>query len=318
MMTIPAMSIRRGSPRSASSKRGFILVSVLFISSILLGAATTYALFARQEMRRASEEEFALIARSLADVTCETIKGWIASDSNEFDSELEIMYDQRYPFFLTYGTWDVTIKIEPQDRKIPLNGLFLPDGITLKAEYEYPWSEFWRLAGNEMLGDRVLDYLDTNTDARPGSVEETYYANGNISHISQLLHVDGMTPELLYGTGRDGEITLDAYFTVYGQGTVNINVAPLEVLSILDREIGADVAGSIIAYRTDNVIKDEKDLLKVPGISMASLTRLANLIAYKSVYFKVTMNITDGYRERVFEILLRKSGSGCVVEQWAE
>lgn len=316
-MTRRAMSI--GSQMPARRRRGFVLVTVLFISTILLGSAAAFAMFARQEMRRVSEEAFSLESRSLASVACSIASDWIAGDNNAFDSELEFYYDQEHPFFLTFGEWDVSISISPLSRLIQINGLFLPDGVTLKTEYEYAWAKFWNLAGDDRLGPLILDFLDADTEARPGSHEGEHYKNRRVSDLSELLHIDGITTEMLFAEPGKDAVTVDSFFTASGtNGMINVNVAPKHVLEILDADVGSDVAASIIAYRRDNAIADEKDLLKIPGFPMAAYARLSNIISYKSRFFLIQMKTSHAHRERNYEIIVEKSGNGCKIVRWEE
>ena len=299
-------------------KSGFVLITVLFISTLLLSAATTFAWFARQEMRRASHEEFALISRSLASVACQVIGSWIGGDSNNYDSELELLYMPDYPFLLFFGDWEVTAKITPQDRLVPINGLFLPDGVTMKTEFEYVWQEFWKQMGNDQLSLLILDFLDSDAEARPGSVEEEYYVNRKISHLSELLRIKRVERDMVYAQPDSDKLTIDRFFTVYGDGPVNINLAPREILAALDSEIGPDVADAIVIYRSENKIEGEKDLVKIPGFPMAAHTRLSNVLAYKSDYFLLDMKVTNANRERNFSVMLKKNGHACQILSWGE
>ncbi len=299
-------------------KNGFILVTVLFISTILLSAATTFAWFARQEMRRASQEEFALVSRSLASVACQIVGGWIGADGNSYDSEFELLYMPDYPFLLFFGDWEVTAKITPQNRLVPINGLFLPDGVTMKTEFEYTWQEFWKRMENDRLSLLLLDFLDGDTEARPGSVEDEHYVNRKISHLSELLRLEKMEREMLYAQPNSDRMTIDRFFTVYGDGPINVNLATREVLAALDPEIGPDVAEAISVYRSENKIEGEKDLVKIPGFPMAAHARLSNVLAYKSDFFLLDMKVTHVNRERNFSVMLRRSGRTCQILSWGE
>lgn len=304
--------------RKKSKKSGFILVTVLFISTLLLSAAATFAWFARQEMRRASHEEFALVSRSLASVACRIVGSWIANDSNNYDSEVELLYMSDYPFLLFFGDWEVTAKITPQDRLIPINGLFLPDGVTMRTEFEYAWQEFWGLMGNDQLSWLILDFLDSDTEARPGSVEEEFFVNRKIGHLSELLRIERVEKDMIYAQPESDAMTFDRFFTVYGDEKVNVNLAPKEILAALDTEIGPDVAEAIIDFRSENKIESEKDLVRIPGFPMAAHTRLANVLAYKSDHFLLDMKVANGSRERNFSIMLRRSGQTCQILSWGE
>lgn len=311
--------MRPGCRRSETSgEEGFILVTVLMISTLLLSSAVSFAWFARQEMRRAAGEEFTLVSRSLAQVALQTVSEWIGGDNNAYDSELEIIYNPMIPLVLPFDDWYVVVNIVPQDRLFSINDIFLPDGVTMRHELEYPWDEVWTRVGNDDLKVLVLDFLDTNEEARPGSKEEDYYVNRAIDDLSELLRLEDITPAILYQNPDEPRPTLDQYFTVFGGEKINVNLAPREVLSILDKDIGTDVADSIIRYRGEAFITSEKDLIKIPGFPVSATSKLKGIIGFKSNYFLVELKVVHFERERTFSVMLSRSGNFCQIVHWRE
>ncbi|MDR0648117.1 MAG: general secretion pathway protein GspK [Synergistaceae bacterium] len=296
---------------------GFILVAVLMLSVILLGASTSFALFARSQMRRASDEEFALVSRTLAAIAGGAVSEWIASDSNDYDSAREFLYAPDFTIALPFDEWDVSIKITPLDAHIPINGVFLPDGVTTRAEYEYPWTGIWDRFGGGNTGTVTLDFLDSDMEARAGGREEDYFVNGKISDLSELLHLPEITADMVYGSSADS-VSLADYFTVYGDDKINVNFAPRHVLAVLDQDAGPDVADAIITYREGNDLKSASDLAKVPGFSPAAATRLGGVISGKSSYFSVMICVGDGARERNFTVTMRRGSGRCQILNWRE
>lgn len=308
--------MEHGSPMR--NRRGFILITVLFITSILLSTSVSFALYAKGELRRASDERTAAQARSVAQIVCDEVRGWIERDDNDYDSELEMLYRTDVPIILVLNEWTVAITISPQNRLVPINGLFLPDGVTMKTEFEHLWERFWVLAGNDRLGQKVLDFIDKDTEARPGSIEEEYFLNAGIDHLSLLLRMPEISTDLLYHAPGDERPAIDMFFTELPSETVNVNVAPAHILNCLDEEIREDVAEAIVQYRSREPIRDEKDLLKIPGFPMTAHARLANVIGYKSDHFLVKMNVSNGSQNRNFEIMLHKDSSSTSISYWRE
>ncbi len=73
---------------------------------------------------------------------------------------------------------------------------------------------------NEEVADRILDFLDEDDEPREFGVESAYYngltppyncKNGPLDSLDELLLVDGVTPDLLFGNdrNRNGVIDLD-------------------------------------------------------------------------------------------------------------
>lgn len=302
-------------------RSGFILITVLLISTLFLSIAAAFALFARQEMRRVAEEEFALISRSLASVACRTAAQWIGADSNEYDSELELLYSPEFPVPLQFGDWDVLISIRPLDRLLPINDLFLPDGVTVKKEFEYPWSRIMERVEIGELSSLLLDFLDRDKRARPGSREDLHFPNRALGDLSEFLRLSEVTPEILYtAPTEEGEASeaLDRFLTLYGEKTININVAPREILAILDAELKDGEVDSILTYRMENPLQNAKDLVKIPGFPSAVGTRLTHIIGYQSNYFEVNLEVAHSNRTRSFSIILKRAGSDCQMIAWKE
>ncbi|MDR3331530.1 MAG: general secretion pathway protein GspK [Synergistaceae bacterium] len=290
----------------------------MFISTILLSAAVSFAWFARQEMRRISGEEFAMKSRSLVDIVCLTVAEWIAGDDNEYDSDLELLYSGEFPLALSFDEWDVGIKITPLDRQFSINGIFLPDGVTMKKEYEYPWQEIWRRLGDERAAPVVLDFLDSDELARPGGREEDYFLNRKLSDMSELLHIKEIKPGLLYEGLAGRHLAIDSFFTVYADDKININLASRETLSVLDEQITPGVVDAILAYRREANISNAKDLIKIPAFPVSAVARLNNIIGYKSNYFSVDMKVEYNSDERNFNVVMKRSGNGCQIIGWRE
>jgi len=288
---------------------------VLLISALFLSAAVAYAMFARQEMRRVASEEFAQSSRALAAIVCREAGGWIAADTGESDSRHEFIYSGR-PIEMDYGDYKAYVTITPLDDKIPINGILLPDGTTIKNEYAYSWNLIWANLGFESIPP-VLDFLDPNLEARSGSREDEDFPNKALSDISELLRLPEIDRAKLY-SGVSGDVAIDSYFTVYGDEWININMAPVALIGILDPGIGPDVADAVAAFRIENEIRNASDLEKIAGFSSTVVTRLKNVINYKSNYFLAVLRVERGTFARNFEVTLRRNGDGFKIVKWGE
>lgn len=310
--------MRCGCPIRTRRHGGFILVTVLFVSLLLLSTAVSYAFFARQQMKRVQSEEFAMLSRQLASIACDTVGRWIAIDSNGYDSFLEPLYLPGVPIILNYGEWDVTIHITPMDALFPINGLFLPDGTTLRTEFERAWEIFWNSAPDPTLSQTVLDFLDTDSDSRPGGVDNDQSINRKISSLSELIRVDGISEDMIYSEKESDKKTFDKFFTIYGDKGININIAPKHVIIAMDRDLNDMIADAVIEARSKEPIASEKDLVKIPGFPMTAYARIKNILLYDSSHFLVEMNVSNGQSERNFVITLKRGTSDCSIVGWEE
>ncbi len=145
---------------------------------------------------------------------------------------------------------------------------------------------------DETVADAILDWLDADDSPRTNGAESSYYSslpepylarNGPVSHLDELLMVQGVTPELLYGldVNRNYQIDADelprgalevinntngemnrgwaAYLTVHslegnvsptGEPKIDLNGDQLQTLhSELQQVLGQAEANFIIVYR---------------------------------------------------------------------
>jgi len=115
----------------------------------------------------------------------------------------------------------------------------------------------------DTIVDSILDWKDQDEFRRLHGAESDYYLslpvpykakNAKFDTLEELLHVKGMSPEILYGKGsRKG---LVHFLTVHsGKNAVNINVASKEVLSAIDG-MTEDMADSVIRGRQSGATEE--------------------------------------------------------------
>ena len=285
------------------------------ISTLFLSTAIAYAMFARLEMRRVASEEFAGAARAVAIIASREARTWIAQKTGS-DSRHDVLYSGS-PIKLNYDDYLVYVTLTPLDDKIPINGLLLPDGITMKNEYVYAWNMAWNSLGFR-TPPPVLEFISSAAEPAPdGRDENYYYPNKPLSDISELMRLPEINRGNLYA-GVSADIAIDSYFTVYGKDRININTAPLAVIRILDPGIGPDVADAIAAYRLENAVHDANGLANIVGFSGAIATRLINVINYTSNFILLELRVERGTRVRTFEAIILKDGGKTEIVNWRE
>ena len=301
-----------------NKQRGFILLSVMISVTLLLTSAMAFAWFARTEAKKAETESLILKARSAAEIACTIAAEKIAKDKNGYDSRTEILYSPNIPTRIALGDYTVAFNIEPLDNKIPLKGLFLPDGVTVRTEYEDAWNSIWNTIKQPDLAVLVLDFMDSDSKQKLGGSERADNINRLVSDLTELKLIPEVTDDILYGK-KEAPLSLNTYLTVYGREKININVASPSVLAILDIRIGESVAQNIAAARLTAPLKSVDDLKKVPGFPAAVATKRANIWGFESSYFRVLMKVSDkSKRERNYSIILQRSGASCKIVRWEE
>ena len=281
------MSVPTSRESSHSRKRrGFVLVSVLMLGTVLISCATVFTWFVRQQARGMARELQDISGRSFVHVVVSAIIKLVseASSHTNYDSLTQRWYQ---PFVLPVpekGIW--VVQVTPLDDKIPLRNLFLPDGNTMRREYTEPWREMWDKLRHRELEQVVLDFIDRNNRPRVGSVERDNFINRAPYDISELLLMSrDIDSELLYGSG--GQLGIADYCTVYSEGKINLNVAPVHVMELLPGLDTGGLAQSIADYRQENPISSLRDIQKIPGASARNSTQLTNIAAVKSRYFTI-------------------------------
>ena len=295
---------------------GFILVSVMITSALLLTAATAFAWFARTEARAEAARERIYRFRSVAEIAAKVMSRRIAGDANGFDGPTESLYDPYEHVKIDIGDYTAEVQIRPLNDKIPISGLLLPDGVTPRSEYETAWENVWEALELPRLAWEVVDFIDADTDQRLGGAERETNINRMISDLSELRAMPEITDGVLWGTD---EIPggLARYVTVVGGEKINVNVAAPEVLAVLDDALTPSHARSIAAYRLVNPIKDMEGLRNVPGFPASLTTKLANIIGFESTHFLLSVKVSDGAGNvRNYRVVVERGGSGAY--SWEE
>jgi general secretion pathway protein K len=181
-------------------------------------------------------------------------------------------------------------------RILEQNGLFNLNNLVLDGKVnDSQLAVFRRLLRNAKLSaglaNAVADWLDAD-DAASGEsgAESEYYlrqsppvraANRPIVNLNELLHVRGMTPELLE--------QLRPYVSVLPKsGPINVNTAPPQVIAALSDTMSLDEAHVLAAKRDHAHFRNAGDLRNAmdnkPGLD-------ERLVSFASQYFLVVVQI---------------------------
>jgi hypothetical protein len=179
-------------------------------------------------------------------------------------------------FPLTGGGYQQRFGLADEGGKININALMAldPSGETL-------YNALLKLPNmTPEVADAIVDWVDSNDDARPNGAESAYYRglaqpysakNGPLNTLDELLLVKGVTPQLLYGTDRNRNGVDDEnaglvdrgwsdYLTVYGRevnvdssGILRIWINGDDIIGIyqalLNSGLDADMAAYIVAVK---------------------------------------------------------------------
>jgi hypothetical protein len=251
-----------------------------------------------------------LANRSMAQILTRTAVDHIIANSarENFDSPLQEWFE---PFFFSVeelGYWFV--QVVPLDDKIPLRNLFLPDGTTLRNELRNTWEDMWERLGHRELDPLVLDFLSRGTRPRMGGAQRETHINRAPLDLSELLILEEMTPEILYGA--PGSLGVADFCTLWSEGRINLNVAPVHVMEILpgmDRTLAERIAD----YRAGQALTDMNDLGRIPGFPPRTRGLLMNVAGFASRYFLISIEtMENGGGVTGFRVVFNKATGGIV------
>ena len=80
-----------------------------------------------------------------------------------------------------------------------MNGLLLPDGVTLRSEYETAWNNIWEELERPELAATVLDFIDKDKNQKLGGAERDGNINRLISDLDELKAIAEVDDAVLYG-----------------------------------------------------------------------------------------------------------------------
>lgn len=174
------------------------------------------------------------------------------------------------------------------------------------------------------IADRIIDYIDADTRGE----FEAGAKNDRLDNLEELLSIQGLTPEIVYGGQVAGEDRkgLREFLTVWPRtspadgavppGTVNVNTASSEVLQSLSDLVTPGVAEAIVAYRTQpgsdgqpGRFNSAEELKKVQGMSDGIFASLAGQIAVKSSTFEIRSRGTVGNVEKTWVYVVQRKAA---------
>lgn len=159
-----------------------------------------------------------------------------------------------------------------------------------------------------VIADSLVDWLDSDDSPMPSGAENSYYlaldnpypaGNGSLETIDELLQVQGISAEILYGNGE--KKGLSEYINIHGNGRININTAPAVVLRSLAPGISDVDMENLEDFRSD---ERSAALLAEPGWYRgltgwpSDVVIDPSLISTRSSYFRIRTAAQYGTQRR--------------------
>jgi general secretion pathway protein K len=207
----------------------------------------------------------------------------------------------------------IMIRIEDESAKFNVNAIVPPNENIRESDRQSPYNCFKRLlrvlALDERIADRIVDWIDTDKEARLADSERG-------ARNSVMLSTDEIS--LIPGIGRDDYNALLPYITVYGSRdnlSININGAEKPVLRCLSEKITDELAQRVIDFRKNNPFQETSDLSKVAGFETDTGIP-PGVVAVKGEYFSIQSEADSGGVKRIIQTVLNIKNA--VIEYWKE
>jgi general secretion pathway protein K len=285
------------------NERGVALILVILIVSILVTVTLEINRSSRAEVYDATNLSDSIKLLYIAKSGFHAGIGLLLVDKNNFDALFEDWADvkliaRKSRTLFKDGYFDVPI--EDESGKIQINRL-----VTGNAFNEDVKGLMIRLLNQPEFGleekriveilEAMKDWIDNDDEITgTGGAERAYYStlenpyttkNGPLDCIDELLMIKGMTRKLYYGTRETPG--LRQLLTVYGDGRININTAPKQVLRALSADMTVEAADKMDVYRRnkDNDLANILWYQKVTG--MVNITLDSRMITTTSSIFRI-------------------------------
>ena len=210
---------------------------------------------------------------------------------------------------LPIGEKFITLRIIDEQGRVPVNAIIYKNGQTNEKLYEI-YARLINILGlDPALVDIAADWIDPDDEPRSlGAEDHDYYARSGGGYNSKGGALDSVG-ELALARGYSPEVmgTLLPNITVYGNGLINVNNAPKEVLMALSVDITEALSDAAIDYRAKTPFKTTADIRKVEGFETIGF-ELQGLISVKSDIFRIFSRAAVKEAVREVEAVVRLGG----------
>lgn len=298
--------------RYADNQRGLALVITLLALALITAMVVEFSygvytgttdLYNWRDSQRLS-----LMARSGVNVSAKFLTGILNGKDYSYPGSLDMPVENPFEDF----SGIVNVRIEDETAKFNVNSIVYPNG-DLNEEAYYAFRRLLKiLLIDEMVADRVADWIDPDSENRLAA-SEAGAKNSALFSVDELLLINGINRKIYD--------TLLPYVTVYGiRDTleININGAEKPVLRSLSENISDDLAQRVIEYRRINPFEQKDHLQKVPGFGSMVYNPISGMITVKGKHFAISSSAESHSVRRIIGAVLDTSASPARVEYWKE
>ena len=215
-------------------------------------------------------------------------------------------WEQNFVFPLPHGT--VTIKIVDEERFLNLN----------LVKYQEKGEEILERLFKELEVRSLTPEVVKTWITGEGYWDKPFPPKKAPFQSKEELLLLGMSKEDFYGKIKGVKLVpgIKNLTTVWGNGKININTSPLEVLKALLPPEEDWLAEKILDYRKEHLFNKVEDLLMVDGMTFELLHYLRPLVKTRSSFFRIEVEVVTGDVAGTIEAVVKKEGDSFKVVSW--
>ena len=305
----------------ACNEKGVALILVLLAVSIIVVLTLQLNVSSRAQVHEAANLSDGIRVLYIAKSGFFAGMGILSEDRGDADTlneswaRTESLTEQSKSYF---DGGHVELLIEDESGKININKLVEGSNFNLAVKgvltrlLTQPQFKLQEREVEDLL-NAVKDWIDADSEVTATGAENAYYQglgksysvrNGPMESIDEMLLVRGITRELFYGT--EERTGLNRLLTVSGEGSVNINTAPKELLRALHPAITEDAANRMDDYRRNpaNNLAETSWYRRVAGLQNTAIDALT--VVTKSEYFQVSSTGRLGTMKRTMRGIVKR------------
>ncbi len=210
----------------------------------------------------------------------------------------------------------MTITISDEQAKFNINTIVYENGLPNRSAIFSLQALLKELTLNEEIAYYIADWIDPDDISRFRD-SEGYVKNDYLYTLDELMYIKGIDSEIFK--------SLSSYVTVYGDGMININTAPMPVLASISYEndskemttLGSERSEKILAYREYTPFNASYDIIKVADMEGVGAKLIGNITVKSSCFNIVSTTSFRELKRVISSTVLLESGESRIL-YWKE
>ena len=244
--------------RPLASQKGMALVVTLLITAFLVVVITeiVYAVHGYADMAALYSNGQRASVLAAGGVTLESS---LLLNKSVDSGDKEPLGPDELEWTIKEDGGELRVVVSDEQGKISLNSIVDSKGALVEDKYDLFARLLDILELPPELSDILLDWIDKDRSLHGGRNAEGKLKNAPLDSVDELLLLDGFSPDTVKA--------LKPFVTVYTDGLININSAPVEVIMALDKEVTSGMAEAVVSMRESVPFKAVSEIREIRGFS---------------------------------------------------